>query len=200
MSTVAPNFPLPSPSTFRPSRWALIRAWLPTIVWIGVIAFESTSTFTSSNTQNWLFAFLRHINWWLAAHAAILNAVGRKVGHFVGYGALGCFAFFGWTEFLAYRKERERASVEKPIQMAREWQMRAAALAVLVTFVVASLDEFHQSFVPGRGAAFHDVVLDTFGAVIAQVLIAKFWKPKMNTGLRTKSMLDRASGDLAPEA
>jgi VanZ family protein len=47
-----------------------------------------------------------------------------------------------------------------------------SALSVLSTFIVASLDELHQRFVPGRVSSFHDVMVDTAGAVF---LNAVFW-------------------------
>ena len=195
MSTLASNFPLPNPNPSRPSRWALVRAWLPTFLWIGVIACESTSLFTSTNTQGWLYRILIHINLWLAMHAPAINAVGRKVGHFVGYGIMGSFAFLGWTELFRYKRESYLASAGKLTRVTPTWQLRAAALAVLVTFVVASMDEYHQSFVPGRGPAFHDVLLDTSGAVIALSLIYWFWKS------RTKARGPGAplNSELAPE-
>ncbi|MBQ9544385.1 MAG: VanZ family protein [Clostridia bacterium] len=45
-------------------------------------------------------------------------------------------------------------------------------ISVGLSFVYACTDEFHQSFVSGRGPAFTDVLIDTAGALIG-VLI--FW-------------------------
>src|SRR5581483_823404 len=176
MSSLASNFPLPNPEPSRPSRTNLFRAWLPTFLWMGVIACESTSMFTSDHTQGWLFTILRHISSWLAAHTAIINEVGRKVGHFIGYGTLAAFSFLGWTELFRFRRESYLTAQGKFAHLARIWQFRATALAVLVTFVVASLDEFHQAFVPGRGSSFRDVMLDTCGGIVAQVIIYLFWQ------------------------
>lgn len=178
MSTLASNFPLPNPKPYKLSRWALLRAWLPAFLWMGVIACESTSLFTSTNTRGWVFDVLRHISFWLAARADTINGVGRKVGHFVGYGTLGGLSLLGWTAFFRYRKESYLAALGKFTRVARVWQFRAAVLAVLVTFVVASLDEFHQSFIPGRTPAVHDVLLDTCGGVVAQVIIYLFWRSR----------------------
>jgi VanZ family protein len=36
----------------------------------------------------------------------------------------------------------------------------------------AALDEFHQSFVPGRTAAISDVLIDTAGGIGAQIVVA----------------------------
>ena len=44
--------------------------------------------------------------------------------------------------------------------------------AIGVAAAYAALDEYHQSFVPGRTAAFADVLLDTAGSIAAQVIAA----------------------------
>jgi len=171
------GFTLQTRLPFRHSPWSLIRAWLPTVLWIGVICCESTALFTSQHTQRWVYAVLNFISLHLAAHANLINGVGRKLGHFTGYGVLGAFAFFGWTELLAYTKESQLIGMGRIVEVPRRWHLRAAVLAVLVVFVVACLDEFHQSFIPGRTSAFHDVILDTMGGVFAQMLILLFWRP-----------------------
>jgi len=47
-----------------------------------------------------------------------------------------------------------------------------AATAILLVAGYAALDEFHQSFVPGRTAAVSDVLLDTTGGITAQAVAA----------------------------
>ncbi len=37
-------------------------------------------------------------------------------------------------------------------------------------FLYACSDEFHQSFVPGRGPAFRDVLIDTSGGAFAYIV------------------------------
>lgn len=56
---------------------------------------------------------------------------------------------------------------------------RKAGPAALVCYAYACLDEWHQSFVPGRGPAFTDTLIDGlgFGTVILVWLIVKMiWK------------------------
>lgn len=43
--------------------------------------------------------------------------------------------------------------------------------AALITFLLASADEYHQSLTGGRTASFQDVVLDTTGALFALLLL-----------------------------
>jgi VanZ family protein len=45
----------------------------------------------------------------------------------------------------------------------------ASLLAFVLTVAYASLDEWHQSFVPGRSSCLRDVMVDSFGALIALV-------------------------------
>ncbi|RHW39428.1 VanZ family protein [Lysinibacillus yapensis] len=68
----------------------------------------------------------------------------RKGLHFVGYGLIALLFY------ILYRKFKFNVSM---------------IYAVLTTFVVASLDELRQSFVPGRTGVFQDVLLDTAGAI-----------------------------------
>lgn len=46
-----------------------------------------------------------------------------------------------------------------------------ALAAIAIVGCYAALDEFHQSFVPGRTAAVSDVLLDTAGGIAAQVVV-----------------------------
>jgi VanZ family protein len=135
-----------------------------------VIATESTRTFSGNNTFLWLWRFV------LALHIPVsppqllyANAILRKTGHFTGYAILSWFAFRGWMETLAWQALHRRRMV------VRRWQLRAALLAILCTVAVASLDEFHQSFLPGRTGVVRDVVLDTMGGIFMQLLLLLYW-------------------------
>lgn len=68
----------------------------------------------------------------------------RKATHFLGYGIVGLLFY------LLYRKFA--------------WQL-PALLAIITIFFIASLDEFRQSFLPGRTGIFSDVLIDTAGAI-----------------------------------
>jgi VanZ family protein len=49
-------------------------------------------------------------------------------------------------------------------------------MAILGTALVASLDEWHQSFIPSRTGRWQDVVLDSCAGIAAQILIFLWWK------------------------
>ncbi|GLI56926.1 teicoplanin resistance protein VanZ [Propionigenium maris DSM 9537] len=50
--------------------------------------------------------------------------------------------------------------------------------SVLIVFLMGGIDEFHQYFVPGRGAQFTDVLIDTLGgttgAVVTKLTISNY--------------------------
>ena len=72
------------------------------------------------------------------------------------YGLLGLMAFFSW-----------RATFRRTAS----WSLLWSGLALTITLAAASLDEFHQSFVPSRTAMGRDVVLDMLGGLFFQFLI-----------------------------
>jgi VanZ family protein len=47
----------------------------------------------------------------------------------------------------------------------------SATLGVGSTFVLASLDEWHQTFLPGRVGCLSDVLLDTVGALFLNLAL-----------------------------
>ena len=50
---------------------------------------------------------------------------------------------------------------------------RAAAIrAVCLTIAYAAIDEYHQTFVPGRSGCLRDVGLDTFAAALGVTIVA----------------------------
>lgn len=125
----------------------MLRAWVPVAVWLGVIALESTSMASAANTGTWLKMLLSLLPGNLSGPAfQLIHFALRKSGHFIGYGVLGLLFF------RALRATVLRSAV------------RLAGWSVLLTAVVASLDEFHQSFLPSRTGSVRDVLLDTLGA------------------------------------
>jgi len=131
-----------------------VSAWLPVAIAIGLVACESTTMFGADHTDG----PLRHIWEWIFGHVGnerwrLIHAIIRKSGHFAGYGLIG----LAWLR--AWRKSLPAATF-----------LRAASLALLGTALVASSDEFHQSFLPNRTASPYDVLLDCVGAVVLMTL------------------------------
>lgn len=139
-------------------RHHVLKAWIAAILWLIVIAIESTAWLSSHNTSRILYPLLHYLfglNYFQFEH---WHFYIRKGGHVFGYGLLSILLFRAWRETLpALRGER--------------WIFRWANLAVLGTAFVASLDEWHQSFIPSRTGTPRDVLLDTCAGLGAQMLV-----------------------------
>jgi VanZ family protein len=60
--------------------------------------------------------------------------------------------------------------------------MRWGTVSFLMTTLVASLDEWHQTFLPSRTGTVRDVILDSSAALIAQVVLFVWLKGEKKTG------------------
>jgi len=146
----------------RPQRLSP-KVWIPVLVGLAVICFESTPIMGGDRTGKWLTEI------WPAVLAksdptafGLVHHLLRKLGHFTGYGTLGLLLRKAWHQSVRiYLK-----LVGSPLMFA------ASALSVVFTFVVGSLDELHQSMLPNRTCTFRDVLIDTSGALIFNAI---FW-------------------------
>lgn len=130
------------------SPWAKrLWRWLPVGLWVGLIwtlsaQSEPTSTGESQGLLRWLLAPLlsRHPEWLQPA-----DFVLRKTAHATEFAIL---TLLGW-----------RAGG------GRDW-----ARPLALTLAVATLDETHQLFVPGRGPDWRDVLTDLLGGLCVRLL------------------------------
>jgi VanZ family protein len=143
-----------------PSRPNLLRAWWPAIVWIGLIAFESTDFFSAEHTGSILFLISKRLFGNINLYKfVVFHHYLRKTGHVVGYGMLSLLLLRGWRSTFG----------QTPALL-----LRAALLSWLGTVSVAALDEWHQSYIPSRTGTWRDVALDTVAGV-AFLAIAYLW-------------------------
>lgn len=91
-------------------------------------------------------------------HFLTWHFVLRKAGHVFGYATLSILLFRAW-----------KASI--PVVGNPRWSMVWARIAFAMTVLVACLDEWHQTYLPSRTGGFHDVLLDSSAALVAQLLI-----------------------------
>ncbi|MHB8413428.1 MAG: VanZ family protein [Candidatus Acidiferrales bacterium] len=136
-------------------RW-LARQW-PVFLWAALIWILSTRWFTAGNTSRIIFPILRFL-FPHASRAFLIHAHGliRKCGHVTEY------FVFSLLLLRAIRNGRPGFRIT--------W----ALAVILIVFGYACVDELHQSFVPGRGVEFSDVLLDTAAGTFAQIL-AGLW-------------------------
>jgi len=148
-------------------RKEIFKTWIAAGLWMLLIAIESTDMLSAEHTSRFLYPLLHFLMGMDLARFAVVHHYIRKLGHFVGYFTLSFFLFRAW-----------RATLHLP--WTPRWALRWAAIAFTMSALVASLDEWHQTFIPSRTGVFSDVVLDSCAALTAQVLIFLFlnWKPR----------------------
>ena len=145
------------------------RAWIPALLWLAVIAFESTALMSAENTGHLLLAIARFFDPRITlAHLQLLNGVGRKIGHGLGDGILSLLMLRAWWATLTMPRSATR--LPSWTAMVTTWSARAAVLALLSAAAAAGLDEWHQAFLPGRTGTIRDVALDTTAAAFVQLL------------------------------
>ena len=133
---------------------ALLRAWWPALVWSSLIYCASTDALSSSHTSRFIVPALH----WLFPSMSLdaidfVHHLIRKAAHFVEY-----FIFF----LLVYRGVRAG-------RKGFHWSWALTAWAVAAIYSLS--DEFHQTFIPSRGASVRDSLLDSVAAFVALLAI-----------------------------
>ena len=151
----------------RTSGWRQIWVWWPAVVATIVIILESTNTFSAENTSGWLRPVFERMFGHVSDHFwGVLHFWVRKSGHLIWYGILCLTWLRAWLLTLG---RKAGLAVWK-------WRLQSSALALLCTFCVGGLDEWHQTFIPSRTGLFSDVLIDTLGGFLACSLVALlFW-------------------------
>ncbi len=144
------------------------RVWRygPPLVWMAFIFFASTGGFSGSNTSRiirplllWLFPTISE------EQIQQVHFITRKIAHFVEYAVLAILAA---RAFSSSSKQSLR----------RRW-----FLASLLLVIVYSLsDEYHQSFVPSRGASIYDSFIDMAGGLTALLFYTRHKARKRYVG------------------
>lgn len=86
----------------------------------------------------------------------------RKLAHIFLYFLLGGASFLFAATLLIKATRNKRPAV-------------SGGIALVISLLYASLDEIHQSFVPGRAAQRRDVGVDAIGFALAIVLCTVIW-------------------------
>jgi VanZ family protein len=135
-------------------------AWLPVAAGIVLIMLESTEALGSNHTSGPLRLFFESIFGRVPdAQWELLHRFIRKSGHFLAYGFIGLAWLRAWW-----------------MTLPRSRFLPDALLATLGTAMVASFDEWHQSFLPNRTGSPWDVLLDCCGALALQLLVYVFMR------------------------
>jgi VanZ family protein len=133
-----------------------LRYWLPVLVWMAVIFGASADSHSYQHSSSIVEPILR----WLFPHMSQPQIDGihhflRKCCHLTEYAILGLLVF------RAVNHSRNNLPA---------WSWPRVGGTLLIVFLYASSDEYHQSFVPTRTALFSDVCIDTGGGAIGLLI------------------------------
>jgi VanZ family protein len=124
------------------------------VFWLGVITLESSDLASSRHTGGILFFVMAKLFGPVDyATFEFWHFLLRKSDHFACYGSFSLLVF-----------RAVRATIAS--NLASLWWAPVAA-----SCVVASLDEWHQSFIPSRTGSVYDVLLDTVAAACVQTVL-----------------------------
>ena len=148
-----------------PKLSAFLKYWLTVLIWMAVIFAASSDAHSFEHSSRILAPLLR----WLfpqiseeTVHLVVFLA--RKCAHLAEYAVLA---------LLVWRALNQSKNNLTP------WSWPKVGGTLLIVFLYAASDEFHQIFVPTRTPAIHDVVIDTIGgaaALLALWLVGRWRK------------------------
>ncbi|MFZ0793781.1 MAG: VanZ family protein [Candidatus Korobacteraceae bacterium] len=153
-----------------------MRNWWLVVVWLGVIRMESSATASATNTTAVLYKVIAviapHVK---PAFVQQLDEVLRKSGHFLGYGILSMLVFLALRNT---NRDRMRPLLQRQwgIYLSDLWRAEWVLIGLLTTVVTATFDEIHQTFIPSRTGRWQDVLLDTVGAAVLQMVVYRLSK------------------------
>ena len=133
-----------------------IIGWLAVIIWITIIfSFSSQEASQSNNlSTNVTEVVVQTVEKVMPSKefdVKTMNHYIRKNAHFFVYMILGLLLI-------------------NAIDDSKYSQKITISLAIFLGVLTASLDEFYQSFIPGRGPGFKDVLIDTSGLLLGIVI------------------------------
>jgi VanZ family protein len=144
---------------------AFLKYWLPVLLWMTLIFSASADSHSSQHTSYFVEPILR----WLFPKMSqdgieSIHLFIRKCGHFTEYALLA---------LLVWRALHHTKNHLPP------WSWPKVGGTLLVVFIYAASDEFHQSFVPTRTARVSDVFIDTAGGATG-LLVLWFFNHRQN--------------------
>jgi VanZ family protein len=139
---------------------AFLKFWLPVLFWMALIFTASADAHSYEHSSRLVEPFLR----WLFPKMSQTNVekihhVMRKCAHLTEYAIL---AGLLWRALHLSKNNLP------------SWSWPKVGGTLLLVFIFAATDEFHQSFVPTRTPLVSDVFIDTTGGVIG-LLVLWFW-------------------------
>jgi VanZ family protein len=140
-----------------PKTRAFLKFWLPVLLWMALIFSASADSHSYEHSSrllepllHWLFPQMSQAN------VETIHHVFRKCCHLAEYSV---FALLLWRAL-------HLSGNNLPA-----WSWPKVGGTLLLVFLYAASDEFHQSFVPTRTPLFSDVLIDTAGGAIGLLVL-----------------------------
>src|SRR2546425_1037883 len=142
--------------------------WLPPVLWMGVIMLLSTDTGSAAHTGELLLPLLHWLLPWASpGDLAAIHGLVRKGAHLTEYAILAA---------LWYRAFTRGRRLTPPT---------AGWLAFGISLAWATLDEWHQAFLPSRTSSATDVGIDGAGAAVALIVACRGWRAALDGARQT---------------
>jgi VanZ family protein len=139
------------------------------LAWASAITNFSRDSFSIKRTSKFFEPLLK----WLFPGASdvtiyVLHVIIRKSGHLIEYGIFACliFGIFSADEI--------------------RWRKRWLGYALIISALLATADEYHQSFSRMRVGSASDAVIDTIGAATALFFLWRIKEEKFNPSREKK--------------
>ena len=128
--------------------------WILVIGWMTLIFIFSNQAGEVSKENNKVVIYIFNLlgldlN---SVFGVLSDFIVRKAAHFTEYFILYILLF-------------------RAINTKKSTDIKPFIWAIVIVFLYACSDEFHQAFVPGRGPAFRDVLVDTCGGLTAFLIM-----------------------------
>ena len=130
-----------------------MKYYIGPVIWMGIMFALSTDMGSTTHTNSIFIPVIKYLAPEISRRDLVMTLVGiRKLGH------VGEYAILSILWFYAFNQGRT------------EWSWQPVLGALIASLIYATLDEFHQSFVPSRTASIYDVGLDEIGALLGQAV------------------------------
>lgn len=118
------------------------------VVWVAFLFFNSSESYSDSNLRS--YYFLERFNITNNKISYESNILIRKLAHLFEYMVLAIILVIIFKLF-SFRKST------------------LCTATVFLTMLIGAIDEFYQSFIPGRSPRIIDILIDTLGGVLAVI-------------------------------
>ena len=143
----------------NPRLWRVIRIAIPlllTLLWLGFIFGNSLKDATASSEQSGrVHEIVNEVASSVGIEEPISEQTVRTMAHFTEFAILGALLCLNlWSIGLPTLRRKQ------------PWDLLWLTLSLPISFLLACLDEFLQTFSEGRACDFLDVLTDTAGAAL----------------------------------